>query len=126
MEKNSCLYLPFPVPPVYPIGKPRQAQNTKTGGLNAYLEITMQIKEKDRPAAAKVYTSYQGPFLGQIPGALTKELPVRREYVQVLHGFDTAAHAQAYLTSEMFQKDVFTGLKPLWGADPEVRAYTVA
>ena len=44
----------------------------------------------------------------------------------LLHGFDSAAHAQAYLKSEMFQKDVFVGLKPLWDREPEVRIYTVA
>lgn len=31
--------------------------------------------------------------------------------------------AQAYLTSELFQNDVFVGLKPLWDGDPDVRIY---
>ena len=75
---------------------------------------------------AKVYTDYRGPFLEQIPGALTKDLLIRDEDVQVLHGFDSVEHAQAYLTSEMFQNDVFVGLKPLWDADPDVKIYTVA
>ena len=94
--------------------------------VNAYLEITMKIPAENRPAAAKVYTDYRGPFLEQIPGALTKDLLIRDEDVQVLHGFDNAEHAAAYLKSEMFQADVFTGLQPLWNADPEVRIYTVA
>lgn len=94
--------------------------------VNAYLEITMKIDEKNRPAAAKVYNDYRGPFLEQISGALTKDLLLRGEDVQVLHGFDSAEHAQGYLSSEMFQKDVFVGLKPLWSADPDVRIYTVA
>ena len=94
--------------------------------VNAYLEITMKIDAANRPAAAKVYTDYREPFLREIPGALTKDLLIRDEDVQVLHGFDSAAHAAAYLESEMFQKDVFVGLKPLWSADPEVRIYTVA
>lgn len=63
----------------------------------AYLEITMKINPENRPAAAKVYTDYRGPFLEQIDGALTKELLIREEDVQVLHGFDSAAHAEAYL-----------------------------
>lgn len=92
--------------------------------VNAYLEITMKIDEVNRPAAAQVYQDYRGPFLDTIEGALTKELLIRQEDVQVLHGFDSAGHAQAYLSSEMFQKDVFTGLQPLWSADPEVRIYT--
>ncbi len=94
--------------------------------VKAYLEITMSIDEANRPAAAKVYTDYRGPFLEQITGALTKDLLIRDEDVQVLHGFDSLEHAQAYLESDLFQKDVFVGLKPLWSADPDVRIYTVA
>lgn len=94
--------------------------------VTAYLEITMKIDEANRSAAAQVYTDYREPFLKQISGALTKDLLIRDEDVQVLHGFDNVAHAQAYLESEMFQKDVFVGLKPLWRAEPEVKIYTVA
>lgn len=94
--------------------------------VQAYLEITMKINEANRPTAAKVYNDYRQPFLDTIPGALTKELLIRAEDVQVLHGFDSAEHAQAYLTSSLFQNDVFVGLKPLWDAEPEVKIYTVA
>ncbi len=94
--------------------------------VSAYLQITMKISNENRPAAAKVYTDYRKPFLDTIEGALTKDLLIRDEDVQVLHGFDSAEHAQAYLSSELFQNDVFTGLKPLWDADPEVKIYTVA
>lgn len=94
--------------------------------VSAYLQITMKINNENRPAAAKVYTDYRKPFLDTIEGALTKDLLIRDEDVQVLHGFDSAEHAQAYLSSELFQNDVFTGLKPLWDADPEVKIYTVA
>ena len=89
--------------------------------VNAYLEITMKIDAANRPAAARVYTDYREPFLKEIPGALTKDLLIRDEDVQVLHGFDSVEHAAAYLESEMFRNDVFVGLKPLWSADPEVR-----
>ena len=94
--------------------------------VNAYLEITMKIDAANRPAAARVYTDYREPFLKEIPGALTKDLLIRDEDVQVLHGFDSVEHAAAYQESEMFRNDVFVGLKPLWSADPEVRIYTVA
>lgn len=93
--------------------------------VNAYLEITMQIPEDKRPAAAQVYNDYRGPFLDEIEGALTKQLLVRDEDVQVLHGFDSVEHAAAYLESDMFQQDVFVGLKPTWSVDPEVRIYPV-
>lgn len=91
--------------------------------VKAYLEITMFIDPENRPAAAKVYTDYRQPFLDQIEGALTKELLIRDEDVQVIHGFDSMEHAKAYLESNLFQNDVFVGLKPTWAADPDVRFY---
>lgn len=94
--------------------------------VKAYLEITMRIDNVNRPAAAKVYTDYRAPFLNTIEGALTKELLIRDEDVQVLHGFDTVEHAAAYLNSELFNADVVKGLKPLWSAEPEVKIYSVA
>ena len=94
--------------------------------VSAYLEITMKISEANRPAAAKVYNDYRQPFLDAIKGALTKDLLVRDEDVQVLHGFDSVENAKAYLDSQMFKDDVFVGLKPTWSADPEVKIYTVA
>lgn len=94
--------------------------------VKAYLEITMKIDDANRPAAAKVYTDYRQPFLDTIQGALTKDLLIRDEDVQVLHGFDSAEHAQEYLNSDLFTNDVFVGLKPLWSADPDVKIYTVA
>ena len=94
--------------------------------VSAYLEITMKISEANRPAAAKVYNDYRQPFLDTIKGALTKDLLVRDEDVQVLHGFDNVENAKAYLDSQMFKDDVFVGLKPTWSADTEVKIYTVA
>lgn len=94
--------------------------------VNAYLEITMKINNEERPAAAKVYSDYRQPFLDTIEGDMTKELLIRDEDVQVLHGFDSAEHAQAYLSSDMFQNDVFVGLKSLWTEEPDVKIYTVA
>ncbi len=94
--------------------------------VKAYLEITMKISNNNRPAAAKIYNDYRQPFLDTIKGALTKNLLIRDEDVQVLHGFDSVENAQAYLSSELFKNDVFVGLQPLWDADPEVKIYTVA
>ncbi|AFM27797.1 hypothetical protein [Desulfomonile tiedjei] len=92
----------------------------------AYLEITMVIDNANRPAAAKIYAEYRQPFLTQIKGAVSKELLIRDEDVQVLHGFDSVENAKSYLDSEMFKNDVFIGLKPLWSADPDVKIYGVA
>lgn len=94
--------------------------------VKAYLEITMKISGANRPAAAKVYTDYRQPFLDTIEGAMTKNLLVRDDDVQVLHGFDSVEHAQAYLDTDLFKNDVFVGLQPTWDADPDVRIYAVA
>ena len=94
--------------------------------VKAYLEITMTINESNRPAVAKIYSDYRKPFLYTIEGALIKDLLIRDKDVQVLHGFDSLEHAKAYLESDLFKNDVFTGLKPLWSAAPEIRIYTVA
>lgn len=94
--------------------------------MTAYLEITLKIEGKNRPAAADVYTTYREPFLTKIDGAESKALLVRDEDVQVLHGFMDAEHAQAYLKSELFNEDVVTKLKPLLEAEPDIRIYTVA
>jgi len=92
----------------------------------AYLEITLKIDEKDRATAAGVYTKYKTAFLDTIDGAKSKQLLVRSEDVQVLHGFDTVSQAKAYLGSTLFNDDVVVALKPLLQADPEVRIYQVA
>ena len=78
-----------------------------------YLEITLKIAEQDRPTAAAVYTTYKTPFLTSVAGAKSKDLLVRPEDVQVLHGFDTAEQANAYLGSKLFTDDVVAGLQPL-------------
>jgi hypothetical protein len=53
-------------------------------------------------------------------------LLVRDEDVEVLHGFDTAEQANAYLTSPLFTSDVVGALKPLLDAAPDVRIYQAA
>ena len=90
----------------------------------AYLEITLKVDAKDRPAAGAVYAKFKQPFLTQVPGAKSKELLMRDDDVQVLHGFASRQQAEAYLASELFTKDVVVGLKPLLKANPEVRIYT--
>jgi hypothetical protein len=90
----------------------------------AYLEITLKIAPQDRPAAGAIYTKYKKPFLSKISGAQSKELLMRDDDVQVLHGFATRKQAEAYLSSDLFTKDVVVGLKPLLTADPEVRIYS--
>ena len=92
----------------------------------AYLEITLQIDPKDRAAAAGVYSKYKPQFLAEVPGAQSKDLLVRDEDVQVLHGFDSATHANDYLASNLFTTDVVRELAPLLQADPDIRVFDVA
>lgn len=90
-----------------------------------YLQITLKIDNVNRPAAAAIYQRYKQPFLQHIQGARSKELLVRTEDVQVLHGFDSSAQASAYLGSALFTTDVVEALKPLLTEAPDVRIYEV-
>lgn len=92
----------------------------------AYLEITLKVDNTDRANAAGVYNKYKAPFLETIKGALSKELLVHVEDVQVLHGFDSVENAQEYLLSELFNTDVVEALKPYLKDNPDIRIYAVA
>lgn len=67
----------------------------KENKVGAFLQITMNIKESDRAAAAAVYNKYRQPFLDDIQGAYCKHLLVRDNDVQVLHGFASVADGKA-------------------------------
>lgn len=89
----------------------------------AYLEITMKVSGADRPKAGAVYAKYKQPFLATIAGAESKDLLLREEDMQVLHGFDSRASADSYLKSALFGNDVVRELKPYLMTDPEIRIY---
>lgn len=91
----------------------------------AYLQIIIKVSEQNRGEAAGVYTKYKAPFLEQIAGAVSKELLIRDEDVVVLNGFTGKAEAEAYLTTDFFQKDIVGELSPLLDAEPEIRVYEV-
>ena len=91
--------------------------------MQTYLEVTLKVANKNRDAAAGVYTKYKEPFLNTISGAVSKSLLVRDEDVQVLHEFSSQEAAEAYLTSNLFSKDIVSELGPLLDADPEIRIY---
>jgi hypothetical protein len=101
-------------------------QKAKENVSMIYLQITLKVRADRRPAAAEVYQRYKAPFLTSIPGAKSKDLLVRDEDVQVLHGFDSKAHAESYLKSALFERDVVRELSPLLDAQPDVRVYAVA
>ncbi len=91
-----------------------------------YLQISLTVLPEDRPAAAAIYSLYRAPFLAQAKGARSKELLVRDEDVQVLHGFDSVENAKAYLDSAVFNQDVVIALKPLLQNAPDIRIYATA
>jgi hypothetical protein len=91
-----------------------------------YLQITLKVRSDRRAQAADVYKRYKQPFLTGVPGARSKDLLIRDADVQVLHGFDSAPNAEAYLKSSLFEKDVVASLAPLLDAPPDVRVYTAA
>ncbi len=91
--------------------------------MPTYLQVTLKVADKNREAAAGVYTEYKEPFLSTIPGAQSKSLLVRKEDVQVLHGFSSMEAAESYLASDLFTKDVVNALTPLLNAAPEIRIY---
>lgn len=93
--------------------------------VKAYLQINMVIDEDNRAKGAEVFTKYKDEFLKNIKGAETKDLLVRDEDVQVLHGFSSVEDAENYLESELFKEHVFVELQPLWSKDPDVRIYQV-
>ena len=91
-----------------------------------YLQINLNVAAKDRLAAAAIYTQFKDTFLTLAKGAQTKDLLVRDEDVQVLHGFDSVEDTKSYLDSDLFNRDVVTALKPLLQSSPDVRVYAVA
>ncbi len=91
--------------------------------MQTYLQITLEVADKNRDAAAGVYTEYKEPFLNSVPGAESKSLLVRKEDVQVLHGFSSMEAAESYLASDLFKNDVVDALTPLLDAAPEIRIY---
>ena len=107
---------------IYTAAFPANRQPSNTG---AFLQISLKVDDANRPKAGGVYTKYKEPFLTKIDGAVSKDLIMRADDVQVLHGFETQEQAKAYLSTQLFTKDVVGELGPLLTADPEVRIYKV-
>lgn len=92
----------------------------------SYLEIMLKVDDAARASAAGVNNRYKAPFLENIRGATSKELLIRDDDVQVLHGFESAEDAKDYLSSDLLNDDVVTALKPYLNDNPDVRMYAVA
>ncbi|PHR60507.1 MAG: hypothetical protein COA43_07115 [Robiginitomaculum sp.] len=92
---------------------------------HVYLEITLEVDAENRGAAVGVYNKYKQLFLTQVKGATLKSLLVRDEDVQVLHGFRSMEDANAYLKSDLFNKDVVRELAPLLASKPRIHIYKI-
>src|SRR3954451_7174071 len=75
-------------------GSPRERHVLLTGIRHqkekhymVYLQVTLNLRAERRPAAAEIYHRHKHAFLTTIAGAKSKDLLVRDEDVQVLHGF---------------------------------------
>ena len=79
----------------------------------------------DRAVAAAVYNLYKPPFLKTVKGALSEELLVHAEDLQILHGFDSMENAQEYLLSDLFNNEVAVSLKPCLKATSDIKIYSV-
>lgn len=90
------------------------------------MQIALCVKNENAAAGAGVYAKYKESFLKTVAGAKSKELLVRDEDVQVLHGFGSVERANAYLKTELFEKDVVRELSPLLEKASQIRIYAVA
>ena len=90
------------------------------------MQIALCVKNENAAAGAGVYAEYKESFLKTVAGAKSKELLVRDEDVQVLHGFGSVERANAYLKTELFAKDVVRELSPLLETASQIRIYAVA
>ncbi len=71
--------------------------------IRAHLLITVKVDSSRRAALIdQVYEPNRTRFLQKIPGAVSKNLLLRREDLAILHGFDTAENAEAYLHSDLY------------------------
>ena len=91
--------------------------------MQTYLQVTLEVANENRDAAGEVHKKYKDPFLTTVPGAQSKVLLVRKEDVQVLHGFSSMEAAESYLKSDLFNQDVVSALTPLLDGAPEIRIY---
>ncbi len=91
----------------------------------AYLQITLKVNAVDKGAVSGVYHKFRALFLEQIQGATSIELLIGDEYIQLLHSFDTAEEAEAFLSTELYNNDMLVALKPFIVDTPEVRIYDV-
>ena len=93
--------------------------------VRAYLQITLQISQPRREEAiTKVYLPNRQRFLERVEGAVSMDMLVREEDIQVLVGFDTPENARAYLASSA-GKEITSQLAGYAKKEPVTAIYDV-
>ena len=99
----------------------------RTSGCAASVANMSEIHAALLPPASAVATSAMNSGLAVRARSCVTPLENRSQKdVQVLHGFDTADQAKAYLKSALFAEDIVTALRPLLDGAPEIRIYQAA
>ncbi|WP_433900269.1 hypothetical protein [Sphingobacterium puteale] len=91
----------------------------------AYLQVTLKINNSDKGAVSGIYEKFRDSFIDQIKGATSIELLIGDGYIQLLHVFDTAEDAQAFLSTELYNNNILFALKSLMVDTPRVSIYSV-
>ncbi|WP_104381543.1 hypothetical protein [Sphingobacterium sp. HMA12] len=91
----------------------------------AYLQITLKINNSDKGAVSGIYDKFRDSFLDQVKGATSIELLIGNGYIQLLHVFDTAEDAQAFLSTELYNNEILLALKSLMVDTPMISVYSV-
>ena len=71
--------------------------------IRAYLQETFTLASTSREEMIlQVYAPHRPRFLGRVAGAVSINLLLREEDVQILYGFDTLESAKSFLESAYF------------------------
>ncbi len=90
-----------------------------------YLEITFKVADAKREQAVEIYKQYKTTILQTFESALSMELLVHVEGIQLLIGFNSVENAQEYLLSTLFNDKLVVALKPFMQGAPDVKIYSV-
>jgi hypothetical protein len=93
--------------------------------IRGFVQVTLAIPESRREEAiTRIFLPARQRFLDRSPGAVSMDLLVREEDVQLLHGFDTFENSRVYLDSGFF-RDLIGQLGETAEKEPVTALYNV-
>ncbi|MBE0598500.1 MAG: hypothetical protein IH614_14640 [Desulfuromonadales bacterium] len=93
--------------------------------VRAFLQITFQIQPPQREEAiTRSYLPHQQRFLDRSEGGVSMDWLARAEDVQLLLGFDTVEHAQAFQKSPA-GRELVAAFSSYANTKPQSALYTV-